>query len=40
MGVVVVVTAAPVPEHHAEPVAAFQDTIFWVHAEPGVELDA
>lgn len=40
MGVVVVVTAFPVPEHRAEVIAACEAAIARVHDEPGVELYA
>jgi quinol monooxygenase YgiN len=40
MSVVIVVAAFPVPEHRAEVVAAFEEAIARVHAEPGVELYA
>jgi quinol monooxygenase YgiN len=40
VGVVVVVTAYPVPEHRAGVVAAFEEAIARVHDEPGVELYA
>jgi quinol monooxygenase YgiN len=37
MSVVVLVTAFPVPEHRAAVIAAFEEAITRVHAEPGVE---
>ena len=37
---VVVVTAFPLPGHHAEVIAAFGEAIARVHYEPGVELCA
>jgi quinol monooxygenase YgiN len=40
MSIVVVVTAFPIPEHHAEVIAAFEEAIIRVHDEPGVELYA
>jgi len=40
MSVVVVVTTFPLPEHRAEVVAAFEEAIVRVQAEPGVELYA
>jgi quinol monooxygenase YgiN len=38
MSVVVVATALPIPEHHAEVVTALEEAIARVHDEPGVEL--
>ena len=38
LSVVVLVTAFPVPDHHAEVIAAFETAIARVHDEPGVEL--
>jgi quinol monooxygenase YgiN len=41
VSVVIVATAVPVPEHHAEVVAAFEAAIARVHSEePGCELYA
>jgi len=40
MGVIVIVTAFPVPEHRAGVIAAFEAAITRVHHEPGVELYA
>jgi len=38
MSVVVVATIVPLPEHHAEVVAAIKETIELVHREDGCEL--
>ena len=40
MSIVVVVTAYPIPEYHADVIAAFEAAIVRVHDEPGVELYA
>lgn len=40
MSVVVIATVVPVPEHRAEVIAAFEQIIPAVHAEPGCELYA
>jgi quinol monooxygenase YgiN len=38
MSVIVVATITPLPEHRDEVIAAFEQTIPAVHAEPGCEL--
>jgi quinol monooxygenase YgiN len=40
MSAAVVGAVFPVHEHHADVVAAFEEAITRVHAEPGVELYA
>jgi quinol monooxygenase YgiN len=40
MSVVVVATVYPLPEHRAEVIAAFEETIARVHTEDGCELYA
>jgi quinol monooxygenase YgiN len=40
MSVVVIATIVPLPEHRAEVISAFEETIAAVHAEDGCELYA